>query len=114
MLRFAPPLVVHYTQRAFHLRGTFSEAGARVRFSSITMLAILVVAPLLALDGDPAMHDPSTVIVEHGKFYAYGTGAGLPISVSDDGWTWRRAGNVMQAVPGGRPGPDVLARGGNN
>ena len=60
------------------------------------------------------MHDPSTVIVENGKFYAYGTGAGLPISVSDDGWTWRRAGTLMQAVPGGRPGPDVLARGGNN
>jgi len=78
------------------------------------MVAILVVTPLLALDGDTAMHDPSTVIVENGKFYAYGTGAGLPISVSDDGWTWRRAGTVMQAVPGGRPGPDVLARGGNN
>ena len=60
------------------------------------------------------MHDPSTVIVENGKFYAFGTGAGLPISVSDDGWTWRRAGTLMQAVPGGRPGPDVLARGGNN
>jgi arabinan endo-1,5-alpha-L-arabinosidase len=78
------------------------------------MVAILVVTPLLALDGDTAMHDPSTVIVENGTFYAYGTGAGLPISVSDDGWTWRRAGTVMQAVPGGRPGPDVLARGGNN
>ena len=78
------------------------------------MVAILVVTPLLALDGDTAMHDPSTVIAENGKFYAYGTGAGLPISVSDDGWTWRRAGNLMQAVPGGRPGPDVLARGGNN
>jgi arabinan endo-1,5-alpha-L-arabinosidase len=69
---------------------------------------------MLALDGDTAMHDPSTVIVENGKFYAFGTGAGLPISVSDDGWTWRRAGTLMQAVPGGRPGPDVLARGGNN
>ena len=85
-----------------------------MRFSAFTMVAILVVTPLLALDGDTAMHDPSTVIVENGKFYAYGTGAGLPISVSDDGWTWRRAGTVMQAVPGGRPGPDVLARGGNN
>ena len=85
-----------------------------MRFSAFTMVAILVVTPLLALDGDTAMHDPSTVIVENGKFYAYGTGAGLPISVSDDGWTWRRAGTLMQAVPGGRPGPDVLARGGNN
>jgi arabinan endo-1,5-alpha-L-arabinosidase len=60
------------------------------------------------------MHDPSTVIVEHGKYYVYATGAGLPMSISDDGWTWRRAGGVMQAVPGGKPGPDVIARGGNN
>jgi arabinan endo-1,5-alpha-L-arabinosidase len=60
------------------------------------------------------MHDPSTVIQADGKFYVYATGNGLPAFVSDDGWTWRRAGSVMQAVPGGRPGPDVIARGGNN
>jgi arabinan endo-1,5-alpha-L-arabinosidase len=75
---------------------------------------LLGVAPLLALDGQPGLHDPSTVVVDHGKFYVYATGNGLPISMSDDGWTWRRAGSVMQAVPGGRPGPDVIARGGNN
>ena len=85
-----------------------------MRFAGAAVAALVVVTPLLALDGDTAMHDPSTVIAENGKFYAYGTGAGLPISVSDDGWTWRRAGTLMQAVPGGRPGPDVLARGGNN
>ena len=77
-------------------------------------IALLLVSPLLALDGDIGMHDPSTVVVHDGKFYAYGTGNGLPISVSDDGWTWRRAGTLMQAVPGGRPGADVLAHGGNN
>ena len=60
------------------------------------------------------MHDPSTVVLQDGKFYSYGTGNGLPISVSDDGWTWRRAGTLMQALPGGRPGPEVIARGGNN
>ena len=60
------------------------------------------------------MHDPSTVIQADGKFYVYATGNGLPAFVSDDGWTWRRAGSVMQAVPGGKPGPDVIARGGNN
>jgi arabinan endo-1,5-alpha-L-arabinosidase len=49
-----------------------------------------------------------------GKFYVYATGNGLPMAVSDDGWTWRRAGTLMQALPGGRPGPDVIARGGNN
>jgi arabinan endo-1,5-alpha-L-arabinosidase len=70
--------------------------------------------PLPALDGQPGMHDPSTVVVERGRYYAYGTGAGLPISVSDDGWTWRRAGTLMSALPGGRPGEAVVARGGNN
>ena len=54
------------------------------------------------------------MIVENGKYYVYATGGGLPMSISDDGWTWRRAGGVMQAVPGGKPGPDVIARGGNN
>ena len=34
--------------------------------------------------------------------------------MSDDGWTWRRAGSLMSALPGGKPGPEVLARGGNN
>jgi arabinan endo-1,5-alpha-L-arabinosidase len=70
--------------------------------------------PLLALDGQVGIHDPSTVIVHEGRFYTYGTGRGLPISVSDDGWTWRRAGSLMEAVPGGRPGPETIARGGNN
>jgi arabinan endo-1,5-alpha-L-arabinosidase len=77
-------------------------------------LALLLGSPLLALDGDTGMHDPSTVVVHDGRFYAYGTGNGLPISISEDGWTWRRAGMLMQALPGGRPGQDVIARGGNN
>lgn len=68
----------------------------------------------LALEGQPAMHDPSTIVVHDGRFYSYGTGNGLPISVSDDGWTWRREGSLMSALPGGKPGPEVLARGGNN
>jgi arabinan endo-1,5-alpha-L-arabinosidase len=74
----------------------------------------VLAVPVLALDGQPGMHDPSTVIAENGKYYVYATGGGLPVSISDDGWSWRRAGSVMQAVPGGKPGPDVIARGGNN
>jgi arabinan endo-1,5-alpha-L-arabinosidase len=75
---------------------------------------LLAVPPALALDGEPGLHDPSTIIQAGGRFYTYGTGNGLPAYVSDDGWTWRRAGPVMQAVPGGKPGPEVLAKGGNN
>jgi arabinan endo-1,5-alpha-L-arabinosidase len=83
-------------------------------YTVITAAALLLVSPALALDGQPGMHDPSTVVMQDGKFYVYATGAGLPISISDDGWTWRRAGTLMQSLPGGRPGPDVIARGGNN
>jgi arabinan endo-1,5-alpha-L-arabinosidase len=82
--------------------------------SIVAVAMLLIVPPVLAVDGEPGLHDPSTVIQADGKFYVYGTGNGLPAYVSDDGWTWRRAGQVMQAVPGGRPGPEVLAKGGNN
>lgn len=80
----------------------------------VAVTVLLLAAPLLALEGQPGMHDPSTVVVENGRFYSYGTGRGLPIAVSDDGWTWRREGTLMTAVPGGRPSPDVIARGGDN
>ena len=85
-----------------------------MRFCVAGTAMLLAIAPALALDGQPAMHDPSTVIEAGGKFYVYATGTGLPAFESDDGWTWRRTGSVMQAVPGGRPGADVIARGGNN
>src|SRR5436190_6321512 len=85
------------------------------RISRCAVAAACVLgAPLVALDGQPGLHDPSTVIAEHGKYYVYATGGGLPVSTSDDGWTWRRVGGVMQAVPAGKPGPEVIARGGNN
>ena len=79
-----------------------------------TFAILLAMAALRALDGEPGLHDPSTIIQAGGKFYVYGTGNGLPAYVSDDGWTWRRAGSVMQAVADGKPGPAVLAKGGNN
>jgi arabinan endo-1,5-alpha-L-arabinosidase len=88
--------------------------GADVKCWLTVAAALLLVSPLVALDGDTGMHDPSTVVQDGGKFYSYGTGAGLPISISDDGWTWRRGGTLMQALPGGRPGQDVITRGGNN
>ena len=80
----------------------------------IAGFSLLLVSSALALDGQPRIHDPSTIVVHDGKYYTYATGAGLPVSVSDDGWTWRRAGSLMAAVPGGRPGAEVVARGGNN
>ena len=70
--------------------------------------------PAYALDGEVLVHDPSTIVVHEGRYYTYGTGNGLPVLTSQDGWTWRRAGSLMSAVPGGKAGPEVLARGGNN
>ncbi len=66
-------------------------------------LTLLLLSPQPALDGQPGIHDPSTIVVHDGKYYTYGTGAGLPISVSDDGWTWRRAGNVDERGIGRAP-----------
>ena len=57
--------------------------------------------PASALDGEVIVHDPSTVIFHGGRYYTYGTGTGIPILTSEDGWTWKRAGSLMSAVPGG-------------
>src|SRR5689334_17675126 len=76
--------------------------------------AMFFALPAHALDGEIAIHDPSTVIASNGHYYTYGTGNGMPFLISDDGWTWRRGGTLMSSVPGGKPGPEVLARGGNN
>jgi arabinan endo-1,5-alpha-L-arabinosidase len=76
--------------------------------------AITIALPSHALDGDVLIHDPSTIAQQAGRYYTYGTGNGIPILSSEDGWTWSRAGSLMSAVPGGKAGPAVLARGGNN
>ena len=72
---------------------TKSFASRISRFAVAT--ACVLAVPLVALDGQPGLHDPSTVIAENGKYYVFATGNGLPMSISDDGWTWRRAGGVM-------------------
>jgi len=54
----------------------------------VLLIAIIAIASLvLAVDGQIGIHDPSTIVLCHGKFYTYGTG-GRSL-VSDDGWTWR-------------------------
>jgi arabinan endo-1,5-alpha-L-arabinosidase len=58
--------------------------------------------PAPALDGEPYIHDPSTIMQCDGKFYTFGTGGGG--LMSDDGWTWH-SGAVR---PGGGVAPDVI------
>ncbi|HZR20637.1 MAG TPA: family 43 glycosylhydrolase [Verrucomicrobiae bacterium] len=66
------------------------------------LLALLPLSEAWALDGEPYIHDPSTIIECDGKFYTFGTGGGGLIS--DDGWTWH-SGAVR---PGGGVAPDVI------
>src|SRR6478609_870523 len=81
----------------------------------LLLCVVAMLAPRAnALDGDILIHDPSTVTAYAGRYYTYGTGNGLPILISDDGWTWRHTGSLMSALPDGKPGAAVLARGGNN
>jgi arabinan endo-1,5-alpha-L-arabinosidase len=85
------------------------------RMSLIAAFLAMVASPVLGLDGQVGIHDPSTVIVCDGKYYVYATGNGIPIAESDDGWTWRREGSVLSNLPGGRPSREVLNyAGGNN
>jgi arabinan endo-1,5-alpha-L-arabinosidase len=67
-----------------------------------TLLSLWLSRTALALDGEPYIHDPSTVIQCDGKYYAFGTGSGG--LMSDDGWTWH-SGAVR---PGGGAAPDVI------
>jgi arabinan endo-1,5-alpha-L-arabinosidase len=83
-------------------------------YKILACLGALSSLPALALDGEILIHDPSTVVQHGGRYYTYGTGNGMPVLVSDDGWSWRTAGSLMSTVPGGKVGPEVLAKGGNN
>jgi arabinan endo-1,5-alpha-L-arabinosidase len=67
-----------------------------------TLLTLWASGTALALEGEPYIHDPSTVMECGGKYYTFGTGGGGLIS--DDGWTWRR-GAVR---PGGGAAPDAI------
>ena len=57
--------------------------------------------PALALDGEPFIHDPSTVLQCDGKYYTWGTGGSA--LVSDDGWTWHSGARVQAGAA-----PDLI------
>ena len=38
-----------------------------MKHAAAAVLSVLLVVPLVALDGQPGMHDPSTVVVHDGK-----------------------------------------------
>jgi arabinan endo-1,5-alpha-L-arabinosidase len=75
--------------------------------SLLTLLAVSAPHSAFALDGDPYIHDPSTVAYDNGKYYTFGTGSGGLIS-DDGGWTWH-SGAVRT---GGGVAPDIIKIGG--
>jgi arabinan endo-1,5-alpha-L-arabinosidase len=67
-----------------------------------TLFSLALCGQAFALNGEPYIHDPSTVIFCDGKYYTYGTGGGG--LMSEDGWTWH-SGAVR---PGGGLAPDAI------
>jgi len=61
-----------------------------------------LIATAFAQQGQPWIHDPSTLAECDGKWYTFGTGGGGLIT--DDGWHWH-SGAVR---PGGGAAPDVI------
>jgi arabinan endo-1,5-alpha-L-arabinosidase len=52
-----------------------------------------------ALDGQIGVHDPSTVAVCDGNYFVFGTGRGISVLTSTNGFDWERAGRVFERVP---------------
>jgi arabinan endo-1,5-alpha-L-arabinosidase len=72
--------------------------------AAITLLSLSAAQPALSqLNGEPYIHDPSTVAYDNGKYYTFGTGSGGLIS-DDGGWTWH-SGAVRT---GGGVAPDII------
>jgi len=77
---------------------------SQILVSTATSILLLLsqLKQAFAVDGDPWIHDPSTVLLCNGKYYTYGTGgSGL---VSDDGWTWHSGARL----PIGGAAPDII------
>ncbi len=63
-----------------------------------TLLALSGI-PAWALEGSIGIHDPSTLIQCAGNYYVFGTGNGIPVLTSSNGFDWQRAGKVFERIP---------------
>ncbi len=68
------------------------------RLAVLVWLA-LVHQPAWAIDGDIRMHDPSTVIKCDGHYYVFGTGRGISVLTSTNGFDWEPIGRVFDQIP---------------
>jgi arabinan endo-1,5-alpha-L-arabinosidase len=73
--------------------------SANNRFLFLLAVLALSAAAAPALSGALFVHDPSPVVECDGRYYVFGTGRGIPILVSDDGFNWRREGHVFDRIP---------------
>jgi arabinan endo-1,5-alpha-L-arabinosidase len=72
-----------------------------MKYAILIAAVLAAISPVFTLDGQIGIHDPSSIGVSDGKYFAFGTGGnGI---MSDDGWTWR-SGAVR---PNGGVAPDV-------
>ena len=72
-----------------------------MKIFSLAAFALISVSAL-AQEGQPWIHDPSTIMECDGKYYTFGTGGGGLIS--EDGWNW--FGGAVR--PGGGAAPDAM------
>ena len=72
-----------------------------MKIFSLAAFALITVSAL-AQEGQPWIHDPSTIMECDGKYYTFGTGGGGLIS--EDGWNWY--GGAVR--PGGGAAPDAM------
>ena len=59
----------------------------------------LASVPALALEGAIGVHDPSTVAICEGKYYVFGTGRGISVLTSSNGFNWERGQRVFDRIP---------------
>ena len=73
-------------------------------FARLISMAVFAVvsATAFAQEGQPWIHDPSTIMECDGKYYTFGTGGGGLIS--EDGWKWYPGAER----PGGGAAPDAM------
>jgi arabinan endo-1,5-alpha-L-arabinosidase len=69
---------------------------------ALLAVALVLGSIAVALDGQPGIHDPSTIAMCNGKFYTYGTGGNALVAY--DGWTRRRG----TTLPRRDLAPDVI------
>lgn len=65
----------------------------------LCLFSALAGVPALALDGMIGIHDPSTIIKCDGDYYVLGTGRGISVLTSSNGFDWQRAGRVFDRIP---------------